>query len=267
MVLDRFGRKIEWLRISVTDRCNFRCFYCLPPGSVELVDRCSILTFEEIVDVARTACSLGILRLRVTGGEPLVRKGIVELVARLAAIEGLEDLAMTTNASRLAELAHPLKSAGLRRVNISLDSLDPEEFRRITGGGELGPVLEGIRAARAAGLKPIKLNCVIEKSPQEKNARTVAEFAAREGLEVRFIQRMDFETGFFRPVPGGRGGDCPRCNRLRLSADGRVRPCLFSDRGFAVRELGALRALQLALENKPESGAACSRSWMRVCGG
>lgn len=264
---DNFGRRIEWLRISVTDRCDLRCFYCLPPTGVELVDRRAILSFEEIEEVARCAVGLGITKLRLTGGEPLVRRGVVDLVARLSAIAGLEDLAMSTNATRLREFARELSRAGLRRVNISLDTLDAREFSRITGGGNLEQVLDGIRAAHEAGLRPIKLNCVIESSPNEPNARSVAEFGARQGHPVRYIRRMNFERGDFRPVIGGRGGDCPRCNRLRLSSDGRVRPCLFSDLGFSVRELGIEEALRRAVAEKPEHGGACRYNWMRVSGG
>ncbi len=264
---DRFGRRLEWFRISVTDRCDLRCFYCMPPQGVRLIDHGSILSFEEIEEVARCAVRTGVTRLRLTGGEPLVRRGVLELVGKLAAIEGLEDLAMSTNATRLREFARPLARAGLRRVNISLDTLDAGEFSRITGGGKLEQVLDGIQAAREAGLMPIKLNCVIESTPDEANARSVAEFGAREGYQVRFIRRMSFERGEFSPVIGGRGGDCPRCNRLRLSSDGLVRPCLFSDLGFSVRQLGPEQALLQAVENKPEAGGACRHNWMRATGG
>jgi len=264
---DRYGREITYLRISVTDRCNLRCVYCMPAEGVPLLSHGDILSFEEITGVARTAVELGVFKIRLTGGEPLVRRGVPALVGMLKAIPGVKDLAMSTNGTLLAEFAQELADAGLMRVNISLDTLRPERFAEITRGGDVKEVLAGIDAAEKAGLLPIKLNCVVSKSVDEPDAREVAQFGRDRGLEVRFIKKMDSASGKFSVVVGGMGGDCPRCNRIRLSANGQVRPCLFSDLGFSVRELGAKEALLRAIQQKPEAGGPCSRNWIRAVGG
>lgn len=264
---DRFGRVITYLRISVTDRCNLRCRYCMPAEGVPLLRHEDILSLEEMAAVARTAAGLGINKLRLTGGEPLVRRNLVQLVRLLAGIPGITDLGMTTNGILLAEHADALAAAGLHRVNVSLDTLDPARYAAITRGGDLRAVLAGIRAARESKLLPVKLNCVVERDANEPDARAVAAFAREHGFEARFIHRMDFASGSFSVVEGGRGGDCPRCNRLRLSANGMVRPCLFSDLGFSVRRLGAEQALRQAVTHKPEAGGPCSSNWIRAVGG
>jgi cyclic pyranopterin phosphate synthase len=166
----------------------------------------------------------------------------------------------------LAEFAQPLADAGLQRVNVSLDALDPERYAELTRGGDVRAVLEGIRAARAAGLTPIKLNCVVRNSPDESDARAVAAYGVEEGLEVRFIRRMNLAIGDFSVVIGGTGGDCSMCNRLRLTCDGMVRPCLFSDLGFSVRELGPREAIRRALLHKPKCGTT-SEAMFHTIGG
>ena len=253
-MFDQFERRIDYLRISVTDRCNLRCEYCMPEEGQPLIRREGILSFEEIHAATRTMVEMGIEKVRLTGGDPLVRRDIIVLVEMLAGIAGIRDLAMSTNGVLLAETAHELKKAGLHRVNVSLDTIDPKQFTRITRGGKLERVLAGIEAAVRAGLTPVKLNCVVRRSSSEPDAQGVAEFAKREGLEVRFIRRMDAANGRFWAVEGGRGGDCTRCNRLRLSSDGMVRPCLFSDLAFSVRQFGARRATEMAIEAKPAAG-------------
>ena len=264
---DPFGREITYLRVSVTDRCNLRCRYCMPPGGVEWVPHREILSFEEIAEVVRAAVGLGVDKVRLTGGEPLVRKGVVDLVAMISSIPGVRDVAMTTNGLLLGEHAAALAGAGLRRVNVSLDAADPERFREITRGGDLARVLRGIEAARAAGLSPVKLNCVVESSPEEPDARSVARFARERGLEVRFIPRMDLQAGTFSRVIGGGGGDCARCNRLRLTSRGKVKPCLFSDVEFGVRDLGAREAILRAVGSKPEAGTCARGEGIHAIGG
>ncbi|HUU02678.1 MAG TPA: radical SAM protein [Myxococcota bacterium] len=264
---DRFGRTIDYLRISVTDRCDLRCVYCMPEEGVRHVPSEKILTFEEIREVAGAAAAMGVTKIRLTGGEPLVRRGIVDLVGMLADIPGVTDLAMSTNATRLAEYAADLAAAGLMRVNVSLDSLRPEVFKNITRGGDLDSVLAGIDAAELAGLSPIKLNCVVQRSSDEPDAHELAAFGRERGFEVRFIRVMNFARGEFYVVEGGSGGDCPRCNRLRLSSDGLVHPCLFSDLAFSVRELGAAEALRRAVDMKPQAGGPCTHNWIRAVGG
>ena len=267
MLKDRFQRSITYLRLSVTDRCNLRCVYCMPEDGVPLTGHGSILRFEEMVEVAREAVKLGVEKVRLTGGEPLVRRNIVHLVESIARLEGIEDFAMTTNAILLPPLAGELKKAGLHRVNVSLDSMNLNRFREITRGGDLDRVLAGIAAAREAGLTPVKLNCVIQTTPDEPDAREVAAYAAAQGIEVRFIRQMNMVTGDFWVVVGGTGGDCSRCGRLRVTATGDVLPCLFSDLRFNVRELGIRQALLAAVENKPESGRTSRKNHFYTTGG
>lgn len=253
-MFDRFNRHINYLRISVTDRCNLRCRYCMPEEGVQMLNHHEILTFEEIVDVAKTAVTMGIEKVRLTGGEPLVRKGIVQLVAMLARIKGIKDLSMTTNGALLDKFAQPLADAGLHRINISLDTLNPIKYRMLTRNGEIDDVLKGIEAAKTAGLYPIKVNCVVKENSKEPDAKQVAEYCRQQDVEVRFIHQMDLHTGEFYVVEGATGGNCEICNRLRLTANGKIKPCLFSELEYDVRKLGSENALNAALGNKPACG-------------
>ncbi len=253
-MFDSYNRRINYLRISVTDRCNLRCTYCMPAEGIALMQHKDILSFEEIMEVVDAALALGVDKIRITGGEPLVRKGIVDLVQMIASKPGVQDLGMTTNGQLLENFAQALKDAGLHRVNVSLDTMNPEEYRKVTRGGEIDKVLKGIEASVKAGLSPVKINCVIVKSPAEPAAVEVAAFGKKYGLQVRFIRQMDLEKGEFYIVDGGSGGDCSTCNRLRLTANGMIKPCLFNDMEYNIREHGAHKALQLALGNKPSCG-------------
>jgi len=253
-MFDSYNRHIHYLRISVTDRCNLRCKYCMPEEGVVMMRHEDILRFEEIVEVVKAAVTLGVYKVRITGGEPLVRKGIVDLVRLVAEIPGIRDFGMTTNGILLEEYAAKLKEAGLQRINVSMDSLDPDRFREITRGGDIRRVISGIEAAQEAGLNPVKINCVIKQSPEEEDAAMIRAFAESRQIQVRFIREMDLENGEFYTVHGGTGGDCLRCNRLRLTANGMIKPCLFNDLEFSIREHGVQKALELALENKPRCG-------------
>jgi cyclic pyranopterin phosphate synthase len=226
----------------------------MPEGGVGLMEHKEILSYEEIVKVVLYGVRQGIDKIRITGGEPLVRKGIVDLVSMISAIRGITDLSMTTNGVLLEQYASRLKKAGLQRINISLDTLNPDKYRQITRFGEISDVLRGIEAARSAGLNPVKINCVIKKSHLEKDAREVKEFCLKHNLQVRFIREMNLMNGSFAKVIGGDGGNCKACNRLRLTANGKLKPCLFSDIEFDVRKLGIEQAFNLAIENKPRSG-------------
>ncbi len=276
--LDSFERPISYLRISVTDRCNFRCLYCRPAEGIRLRRSHEILRFEEIERVARAAASLGINKVRLTGGEPLVRRGVVDLVEMLASIPGLDDISLTTNGALLAKYAQDLAKAGLKRVNVSLDSLKKERFREITRGGLLKDTLAGIDAARRAGLSPIKINMVVVRG---LNNDEILDFArlSREDWHVRYIELMPLgpgvewrglsvgkireeierHLGSLEPAKVDLGGGparyyrlfraqgtigfiaplsecfCEGCNRLRLTADGRLRPCLLSDEEIDIR--------------------------------
>ncbi len=253
-MFDKYNRRINYLRISVTDRCNLRCVYCMPEDGVDLLDHKDILNFDEIVALTKAAVRKGVEKVRITGGEPLVRKGIIDLVRMIGEIKGITDYSMTTNAIRLDKYADDLAKAGLQRVNISLDTIDPEEFKKVTRGGDIQKVFDGIQAAKKAGLEPIKVNCVIKDNNQEPDAIEVAKYCQENGLHIRYIKEMDLEKGEFSIVDGGSGGDCGTCNRLRLTANGTIKPCLFSDMQYDVRELGAERAIDLAIGNKPQTG-------------
>jgi cyclic pyranopterin phosphate synthase len=226
----------------------------MPEEGIPLLQHKNILSFEEIESFVKHAATQGITKVRITGGEPLVRKGIVKLVEMLSQIRGIEDLSMSTNGILLDKFAEQLKNAGLMRVNISLDSLNPERFRVITRMGNLQDVLNGITASQKVGLKPIKLNCVVKKSRLEPDAILVTKFAKDHNLEVRFIREMDLENGIFYEVEGGDGGKCDICQRLRLTASGDLKPCLFDASSYNIRTLGNEKAFSEAVKNKPACG-------------
>ncbi len=254
-MFDSFNRKINYLRISVTDRCNLRCTYCMPAEGIKLMQHSDILSFEEILDVVDSAILLGVNKIRITGGEPLVRKNIDQLVGLIATRPQITDLSMTTNGILLAQYAQSLKDSGLQRVNISLDTLNPSRFAAITRGGDIEKVKQGIEESIKVGLLPVKLNCVVSNSSQESDAQLVKQYADSLGIQVRYIRQMDLESGEFYIVDGGSGGDCASCNRLRLTANGMVKPCLFNDLEYSVRVHGSMQALKNALDNKPSCGS------------
>lgn len=281
MLTDAYNRPIRDLRISVTDRCNFRCTYCMPLDEYDWIDKKEILTFEEIARLARLFVELGVEKIRLTGGEPLVRKDLPRLIEKLSAIEGLHDLCLTTNGALLAERIDALEQAGLRRVNVSIDTLDPEKFRRMTKRGDLDKVLEGIFAAQRAGLSPIKLNAVVERGVNDDDILSLVEFAREHGFGMRFIEYMDvgnsndwtsaklvskneiLQTIHARypltEIGRDKGsapsvdykfldgqGDigviasvtepfCASCTRMRVTADGKIVTCLFSQLGYDVK--------------------------------
>ncbi len=191
---DSFGREITYLRLSVTDLCSFRCVYCMPPEGVRKRPHGEILSLEELAEIAEAAVRLGIKKIRLTGGEPLVRPGIVSLAEKLAGLPGLEDLTMTTNGSLLPRYALPLKQAGLNRLNVSLDTLDPNRFREITRTGELSDVLAGLDAAAAAGFTNTKINAVLLGGFNDDGLRPLAELARDLPVSVRFIELMPLGT-------------------------------------------------------------------------
>ncbi len=289
---DTFKRPINYLRISVTDRCNLRCIYCLPPEGVQLLSHDEILSYEEIATTVKLAAELGISKVRVTGGEPLVRARLPELVAMLAKIDTIDDISLTTNGTLLKKYAGELKEAGLKRVNVSLDSLKPDKFERITRHRKLSDVLQGIEAAKASGLNPVKINMVVMRGINDDEVVDFAKLTITEGWHVRFIELMPFAQD--NPPEGHSAGDkanthpqfvsvneikerlnslgklepsmditgngpakyfrfpqakgtigfitpvsqhfCFDCNRLRLTAEGKLRPCLLSDHEIDLRQ-------------------------------
>lgn len=306
MLFDPYKRKINYLRISVTDRCNLRCRYCMPEEGIPLIPHQEVLTYEEILRIVRVFASEGISKVRLTGGEPLIRKGIVDFISRLSHIEEIKDLSLTTNGILLKELAHDLKQAGLNRINISLDSLRKERFHQITRKDEFERVWAGIEEAIRVGLFPIKINMVAIKGLNDDEIEAFARLTLHLPLTVRYIEYMpsgngepwketDLLTipqikerlesiGPLIPVPSdhwdgpakrfhfnGALGEigligavsshfCNDCNRLRLTPDGKIRTCLFSDEEIDVKDLlrkggsdcDLKERLLVALRAKPE---------------
>ena len=309
MLIDQFGRKITYLRISVTDRCNLRCVYCMPAEGIDWQPHENIMRFEEILEVIRIAAENGVSSIRITGGEPLVRRGIAQLIKRISQIKAVEDISLTTNGVLLKEMAEELANSGLRRINISLDTLQEDRFKQITRIGQFEQVWQGILAAERVGMGPIKINTVVVRGVNEDEICDIAQLTLDKPWHVRFIEFMQFNNvngmsellgnkndqyysvkemktvlepyglnrvastfgagpsklykldnakgfiGFIAPV-----GDhfCQQCNRLRLTADGNLRPCLLSD--IEIPVLPALRNgepvlpyLQKAVKYKPLS--------------
>lgn len=252
-MFDSSGREISYLRVSVTDRCNLACVYCVPEEGIEHLDRKAILSFEQIAAVVSAAARLGVRKVRLTGGEPLVRKGIVDLVGMIARIPGIEKVGMTTNGTLLAPLASSLAAAGLGSVNISLDSMNPERYAKLTRGGVLADCLAGVEAARAAGL-PVKLNVVVLEDSSEAELAALRAYAAKVGAQVQLIARYDIHG---QKVDGGdydRPPRCGNCDRLRLLADGSLRPCLHSGLSFPVDFKDIEASILQAVGAKPPSG-------------
>ena len=264
---DLYNRKISYLRVSVTDRCNLRCRYCMPPKGIQLISHAEILSFEEITTIIETLIPEGIEKIRFTGGEPLVRAGFEHLIGMVSGISGVRDLSLTTNGILLGKYAHALVSNGLKRVNISLDTIDPIKFKELTRGGDINQVLRGIEAAQDAGLGPIKINCVKTNQSSEQELDDLKMFCMERNLDLRFIRQMDLASGSFSQVDGGAGGNCKICSRIRLTANGFFKPCLFSEHEYSVRELGIINAYMLALENKPEEGKINTRNEFYNIGG
>ncbi len=271
MLKDRFGRKIDYLRISVTDKCNYRCVYCMPEDGVNLKSHEEILSFEEISEIVRCAARLGIVRVRLTGGEPLVRKEIEVLVEMLSHCGGINELSMTTNGSLLSvEKALNLKEAGLSRVNISLDTLEADEFKRITRRGDIEDVLAGIDAAKKAGLDPIKINMVISETTSRSQIMRMRSFCKQEGLILQTIKQFSLynreETINF-PFTFDRPQLCSLCNKIRLTADGFLKPCLLSNTEIKLDLDNIEESLKEAVREKPRRGTVCKNRMMSQIGG
>lgn len=271
MFFDGYKRHISYLRISVTDKCNLRCRYCMPETGIVLKKHEEILSLEEICEVAAYAAAHGMTKIRLTGGEPLVRRNVEHLVGVIAKLPGLSDFGMTTNGTLLAEHALGLKRRGLRRVNISIDSLNEKKYREITRGGDLKAALLGIEAAKSAGLVPVKLNVVLIEGFNNDEKEDFIAFGKKNELETRFIPRMDLASGLRGGIECNARqtfvGQCEFCNRLRLTCDGLIKPCLFSEDGFSVRELGIEEAFRRAILCKPRVGIKNGREMMYQIGG
>lgn len=312
-MLDQYQRQIEYMRISITDRCNLRCSYCMPEKGVKWIPHESILTFEEILKVMELSTQLGFSRFRITGGEPLVRKGMLGFLSRAARIPGVTDLMLTTNGILLNDVAADLKKAGVDRINISLDTLDAERFRQVTRGGDVNKVLSGIFKALEVGLTPVKLNTVVMRGFNDHELPLFLNLAKEYPINVRFIELMPIgESSEHRsdfvpisemkktlgiehlaPVKDIRGGGpaeyyrpegykgsvgfisalsrhfCRTCNRVRLTADGKLRPCLHSSQELDLREVlrsgasdqAVMQILAEAVRQKPLQHHMNEQSW------
>jgi len=258
-MLDQYKRRIHYLRISVTDRCNLRCVYCMPEEGVQMKSHHNILSYERIVDVAREAVKLGIDKVRLTGGEPLVRKGICDLVEQLKKIPGIADLSLTTNGVLLPHMAEELKMAGLDRLNVSLDTLNGEKYKRLTRVGDLSHVLRGIAAAKRSGFKGTKLNMVIIPGINDDEVEAMKLFCRQQGLVLQRINHysLDRLDSINREYEAERPLACSCCNRIRLTADGKIKPCLFSDIEYKVDFSDLETSLKRAIMSKPQQGVAC----------
>lgn len=277
-MIDGFGREIYYLRLSVTELCNLRCRYCMPEDGICKLPRAEMLTEDEMITAVEAAASLGFRKLRITGGEPLVKPNILSICARAAAVPGIEEVCVTTNGTLLPHLAKPLREAGVRRVNISVDTLDPEKYSCITRRGDLADAMSGIRSAINAGFERVKLNTVLIGGFNDDEIRALADLTVRYPVDVRFIELMPMYDGgefgqaamlpcstvldrlpelapmeddsgvarLYR-LPGGRGNIglispvsrhfCATCNRMRLTADGKLKPCLHSPAEYSVKGL------------------------------
>ena len=296
-MLDSFGRNITYMRVSVTDLCNLRCRYCMPEDGVCKRTHAEMLTEDEIITAMKAAASLGITKLRITGGEPLVKKNIASICRRAAQIPGIREICVTTNGTLLPELAKPLREAGVSRVNISLDTLDAEKFRYITRRGELSQAVDGIHAALDAGFEKVKLNAVLIGGFNDDEIPALAELTRRYPLDVRFIELMPMvDSGNFGPeafipctvvldklpelqsvepdggvaklyrLPGAQGSIglispvsshfCRDCNRIRLTADGKLKPCLHSGDEYSLKGLD-----YDGMAEKIRQSILCKPSW------
>jgi cyclic pyranopterin phosphate synthase len=226
-----------------------------------------ILSVDEIRNVVQTLVPYGIRKIRLTGGEPLFRTDIVEIVKSICSVEGIKDVGLTTNGMLLHKYAQALFDAGLKRINISLDTLDAAKFERLTSGGKLPHLLNMINLVKDIGFSPIKINCVRTDDFSADDRTELENFCNSNGLQLRFIRQMDLKKGYFWPVEGGEGGECKICNRIRLTANGYFKPCLFNDRAYSIREFGIEQAFLKTIDNKPERGEINSKNRFSNIGG
>ena len=294
-MIDKFGREITYLRLSVTELCNLRCRYCMPADGICKKDHAAMLTEDEMIQVVEAAASLGIRKLRITGGEPLVKRNIVSICRRAALVPGIEEVCLTTNGIFLPKLAEPLKAAGVKRINLSLDTLNPEKYAYITRTGTLEDFRAGFHAALDAGFEKVKLNAVLIGGFNDDEIPQLAELTRQYPVDMRFIEMMpmydsgDFKEASFVPntrvlealpeaeavahdggvaklyrLPGGQGNIglispvsahfCGECNRLRLTADGKLKPCLHAPDEYSIKGLdreGMKAVFEQAIWNKP----------------
>lgn len=271
MLVDVFGREIYYLRISVTDRCNYRCTYCMPSDGIECKSHDQMLRYEDIARIAIEAGELGFYKIRLTGGEPLVKKNIEECVKLIAMCGYYRDICITTNGSLLTkEKALLLKNAGLTRITISLDTLDADKFKEITRGGNVRDVLSGIDAVNDAGFSNTKLNMVVLEGTNAYEIQKMREFCIEKGLTLQLISKFSLSnrTDILQSeIVSQRPPKCTMCNRIRITADGYVKSCLFSDNELKIDLNDIQGSLKKAVQTKPENGISCNSRIMSQIGG
>jgi GTP 3',8-cyclase len=265
-MFDRFDRAITYLRISVTDKCNLRCLYCMPAEGVPRKKHEELLTLEQMAAVAAAAAGIGVTKVRLTGGEPLVKRGIVDLVGMIAAIPGVREVAMTTNGVLLAPLVRPLKDAGLSSVNVSLDTLDRDRYRELTRGGEIEHALDGISAAIAEGV-PLKINMVVMEDTEQEEIERMRKFCAVIAARLQLINHYELVREKSDTYAFDRPPACATCNRIRLTADGMLKPCLHSDLEVPLDFARLEESLCEAVLAKPLRGGICTNRLMPQIGG
>jgi len=263
---DSFDRSIDYLRISVTDKCNLRCRYCMPEDGVPPRRHEEFLSHERIVEVVRAAVGLGLTKIRLTGGEPLVKRGIVELAAMIRAVPGVRHLAMTTNGTLLVRYAPGLRQAGLDSLNVSLDTLEEERYRHLTRGGRVGEVLAGIDAALREAF-PVKINMVVMEDTSGREIQGMRDLCGRKGLALQLINHFDIGSAKREQYLFDRPPKCTTCNKIRLLADGQLKPCLHSDQEISLDPEDIEGSLRRTIEAKPANGCACTNRLMSQIGG
>ncbi len=265
-MLDLYNRKITYLRISVTDRCNLRCTYCMPEEGVPWVPHDTILRFEEIEEIVRVAASLGVKKIRITGGEPLIRKGVPSLIGNLKKIEGIEFVGITTNGTLLRSLKKELARSGVDRVNVSLDTLDGALYKKVTRGGSIEQVIDGIEAMGEAGI-PIKINMVVQESTSEREIADMKEFAEQHGATLQLIKEYRLTDQKSNSIAYHRPPPCDGCNRIRILANGTLKPCLHSNIEIPIDMDNIRHSLEQVVEAKPLHGTKSRRASVSEIGG
>lgn len=257
-MLDRFNREISYLRISITNTCNLRCTYCVPEGFVFNERENNLLSFDEIIKIVKAGSEIGIKKIRLTGGEPLLRKGVEQLVYGIKQVKGINELTMTSNGVLLKKLAKPLKEAGLDRINISLDTLDSDKYRRITRGGNIEKVLSSIDEVIAVGFKNTKINTVVMPDFNIDEIPRIKRFCEKKGIVLQRINHYSLANinSIDKSYKAERPLACGVCNRIRITADGKIKPCLFSDIEIPVDFNNVKKSLIKAINIKPRSGTA-----------
>ena len=266
-MLDRYNRDINYLRISVTDRCNLKCVYCFPKDEcIKYIKNDDLISFEKITDIVKEAVKLGITKIRLTGGEPLLRENIEDLVYKLSHIKGIEHIGLTTNGFLLSDKIAVLKKNGLNSVNISLDTLNREKYKLIKGKDYINKVLSAIDKALELDMS-VKINMVICSDTSEKDILSMKEFCIRKGIKLQMINHYSLNCKKNNDYIFDRPPKCANCNRIRLLSDGRLKPCLFSNKEISIDDTDISEAIKRTVESKPKNASKCDNRKIFQIGG